>query len=276
MKLCIFGNCQLRSVGFLIDHAAKQHGLDIEVLWYKPIYQMTDDDYMPFFAAMEAADAIYCQYHDEKWGIWSTPNLRKYFDLKIVPTLESFVSSPQVGGWEKGPARFYNMYFMDYRILHLYLDGVPYDQVEARYFDAAPRAGVIAEMIGETVAKYRRYHDSGMVVFDYSEQYRKAIAEDLDCFFLHNHPKNAQLEWMTNQILGAAGCPKQLSLANISEILFDFQAPSLTGPERKPYFIRPSVSSITSAARLYYAYFETVDRKMLKRELSASTYARVF
>lgn len=40
---------------------------------------------------------IYMQYHSERWGMLSTDKMAAYFDVRILPTMESRVSPPQLG-----------------------------------------------------------------------------------------------------------------------------------------------------------------------------------
>lgn len=37
------------------------------------------------------------QYHSERWGMLSTDKMAAYFDVRILPTMESRVSPPQLG-----------------------------------------------------------------------------------------------------------------------------------------------------------------------------------
>jgi len=185
-----------------------------------------------------------------------------------------------LGGWEFGRNTAqalpgYNIHFMDFRLLHLYLMGISHDVVGDCYFDVSPKEDSISEAMTATSEKYRRYYETGMVVFDYSNFYLGSMLDNLDDFHTFNHPRNTQIEWLTNEILADLGGAPTVSLRGAQEMLGQFQVPGLVSDKRDGYKIMDASYSLAAAARLYYGYFNTIDKSALIDELVNSNYVKI-
>lgn len=272
MKIALLGNCQLQQIGWLLKNFFAQHGIDHSVVWYEPIFALGDKNaaIVPLFDALASADAIYGQYHDGKWNAFSTENLSKFFEIKIVPTLESLASFPQMNYFSAGSLNF-NLYTVDFRILDLYLQGVDVHQAPALYANAGLDAGRKGALIHSTAVKYKKLYDDGKTLFDYAGPYLEAMGTPSP-YFVHNHPNNAQLQWLANQILLDCKSPTLVSLENLPQILTDTIVPELDAPLDERYKLRNTEIGIRTACKVYYAFFSTYDTDFLQRELDQSTY----
>jgi len=207
-----------------MNELIKNKQLDHQVLWWQPVHSASQSVHFPLFNALHNADVIYAQYYDEHWGMFSSKRLKKYFDkIKFVPMLESAVSSPQLGYWSKGTPPFGG--YIDFRMLHLYCKNIPVPYAVSMYSQIKPNMKAVQAKIDESVLKYKKYYDKGWVCFDYSERYRAATADNIECFITLNHPKNNELIWLMNCILS------DLRIGTISiqchELLLTDQVPSL-------------------------------------------------
>jgi len=253
----------------LMNELIKNKQLDHQVLWVQPLHSLSHPHYVPLFTALSNADVIYAQYYDEYWGMLSSKRLKKYFDnFKFVPMLESVVSSPQLGYWSKGNPPFAG--YMDFRMLHLYCKKIPILYAADMYCEVKPNMKAVQLKVDESALKYKKYYDNGWVRFNYSERYKAAIADNIECFFTHNHPKNTELIWLMNCILS------DLGIGNVfiqcQELLCDDWAPSLYGKEKRNFIIQHQHVTVECAAKLYYSYFDSFDRKELEDELFRSDY----
>jgi hypothetical protein len=120
MKLALIGNCQLEVLGDLIKNNAVLHKGKFTYVYNTPVYKLdAKRDMVNFYHEIEQCDAVFMQYHSETWGPFSTATLSKYFDLTMLPTLESRVSCSQLGYYDLPLPDL--MVYVDYRLLHLYL-----------------------------------------------------------------------------------------------------------------------------------------------------------
>jgi len=273
MKIAFMGSCQLTQIGMLMNELIKSRQLDYHVLWLESTHNLSKIHRIPLFNALSNADVIYSQYYDEQWGMFSSKRVQKYFDrIKFVPMLESIVSSPQLGYWSKSGKNSAPDFggYIDFRLLHFYCKGIPCCYAAKMYSDIKPNMKAVQIKIDESVSNYKKYYSDKWVCFDYSERYKTAISDDIECFVTINHPKNKELNWLMNCILS------DLGIDNVSiqcPELFRFEkAPSLYGGESKHFVIGGHHCTVECAAKLYYSYFDSFDRKFLEDELLRSDY----
>lgn len=276
MKVAFIGNCQLQQIGWLFGKFFEHFKLDFSVVWYEPIFALGNlkAPIVPLFHALESADVIYGQFHDDHWAAFSTRNMSKYFDIKLVPALDSAVSYPQLNYFTEGEMN-YNLYTIDFRMLDLYLDGVDVRDVPAAYFDVVPNQPIIANMTTDIARKYRRLFEEGKLIVDYSSEYLRAMARGLGTYYTHNHPNNTQMQWLANMILRDLKSPTLIDLSSMPEILFDTLVPDMADKGNQRYRIRSTELGLKTAAKVYYTFFASYQRDFLSRELEASVYRTV-
>jgi hypothetical protein len=158
---------------------------DFQVLWSNEVHTLSNTQYIPLFNMLNNADVIYAQYYDEYWGKFSSKRLQQYFDrIKFVPMLESVVSSPQLGYWSSGNKRDPDFGgYIDFRMLHLYCKNIPILYAPDIYSEIKPNMKIVRTKIDESVLKYKKYYDNGLVCFDYSERYKAAISDNYRVLF---------------------------------------------------------------------------------------------
>ena len=276
MKIALIGNCQLQQIGWFLKAFFELNKLEHSVVWYEPIFALGDQNahVIPLFKALDSADRIYGQFHDEKWNSFSTSSLCKYFPIRLVPTLESNASFPQMNYFQDGDLH-YNLYSVDFRMLHCYLSGVPLEHAPQAYFDVRLQADAQAREIEGAAHKYAMKFQSGKVVFDYATEYRRAMREDPMPYYVHNHPNNAQLQWLANQILLDMQSPLLVSLDALPPILTDTLVPDLRHGFVDRYRIRSQDLSMQTACKVNYFFFASYDRAFLQGELESSVYWRL-
>lgn len=274
MKIAFLGNCQLANVGSLFVRMAQQKIINAEILWTKPVFELTDTDYLPLFHALDRADAIYVQYHDTYHGMYATNHLAKYFKFKIVPTLESFVSTPQMGYWSDRKPILYYLDFIDFRILEMYLQQIEAGRAAQIYQEVKINDGVVRALIDKTAYKYEDRFDREQICFQYAPFYREMMQKDIESYFTMNHPSNRHLEWLTNKILADVGSQRKLVLdKKVPELLGQFVPPSFRNDSRRgQYVIKAIHMDLGTAIKMYYAYFDTIDANYLESELHRSVY----
>jgi hypothetical protein len=277
MKIAFLGNCQLNNVGILFARMAQQKFIDAEIIWTKPIFELANNDYLPLFHALDRADVIYHQYHDTYHEMYATNHLSKYFKFKIVPTLESFVSTPQMNSWSDRTVIPYNLGFIDFRILDLYLQKIEMRRAGEIYSEAAINEDVVRALIDTSVFKYRDKFERKLICFNYAPFYREMMQKDVESYYTMNHPSNVHLQWLVNNILADAGFKGRLALDKaVPELLNQFLPPSLRNLSRKGKYILNAVPmELTTAIKMYYAYFDMLDPQFLQKELEASTYQAI-
>jgi hypothetical protein len=278
MNIALLGNCQLQQIGWLLKAFFALHKLPIQVVWHDPVYALGDlkAPIVPLFAALETADVIYGQFHDRQWNALSTESLQKYFDIRLVPTLDSPASFPQMNYFIQPSTLNFGLYSVDFRMLDLYLEGCPVSDVPRHYGAIAPNAGAVHDQVLRTTARYRRMFEAGQLRFDYADKYATTIREQgLGAFFVHNHPNNSQLQWLANEILKDIGAPQQVSLQDLPEILVDTQVPALGEPDQQHYRLRATEVGLPAASKINYVFFSSYDRGFLREELAESIYLRL-
>lgn len=271
-KLAFIGNCQLQQIGWLLKHFFQQHQLEFEVIWYEPIFALGNlqAPIVPLFDALERADHLFGQYHEPRWGSFSTQNLKRLFDIKVVPTLESMGSFPQLNPFSK--ELNYNLYTVDYRFLQLYLQGVDVGRAAQEYQAIELNEGRLLRQCESESKKYRYHFEQGNLVFDYSNVFYAAVVENRACYHTHNHPNNQHIQWLANQILQAVGSPVLIDFSKMPEILYDSAVPSLGGAPSTAYRVRSVDTGLMNAAKIYYTLFDSYDKKFLDGEYVASNY----
>jgi len=276
MKIALIGNCQLQQIGWFLKAFFEIHKLEHTVVWYEPIFALGDKNaqIIPLFKILDDADMVYGQFHDEKWNSFSTASLCKYFPIRLVPTLESTASFPQMNYFSDAKMN-YNFYSIDFRMLHCYLSGVPMESAPQAYFDVALNAEALAQEIETTSNKYASKYAEKKVIFDYSQEYRNAMAHEAVPYFVHNHPNNRQLQWLANQILLDMKSPMLVSLENMLPILNDTIVPALNGVFQDAYRIRSQDLRMQTACKVNYFFFSSYEKDFLQKELEISPYWRL-
>ena len=196
--------------------------------------------------------------------------------MRVVPTLQSFASVPQTGEWSVTPGNAtFGIDFVDFRILHLYLKGVAAELAPQQYFSVSPRDGAIENEIADTIAKYKMYYDKNMVIFDYSKMYEFSMRNGKECYFTYNHPNNEQIAWMLKNVFSELGHEINIDLNGAYELLGQFRFPSLIGPKKQNHSILDREIGIEAATRMFYIYFDQMDKQALIDELHKSTYFKL-
>jgi len=275
MKIAFLGNCQIANIGFLFRQMAQQKIINAEVLWNKPVFELTNSDYLPLLHSLDAADVIYVNYHDTYHGMYATNHLSKYFNFKIVPTLESFVSTPQMGNWSDESVPIpYNFNFIDYRILDMYMRKTDVRQAPDVYDHVKIKEDVIAALLRKSIDKYNERFEKKQVCFNYAPYYSDAMQSDIESYYTVHHPANRHLEWLVNSILADLGIVTRINLDNtMPQLLQQFWPPSLRNTTRKGrYIINGVATGLGTAIKQYYAYFDRLEAKYLESELHKSVY----
>jgi len=268
MKIALLGNCQLQQIGQFLMRISKE---ELEIVWYLPPFLMKNGaPLVDFYASLETADKIYCQFHDDAWGEFATLKLSKYFDLLTVPTLESPCSSPQIN--YLSIENEFNIYDIDYRTLELYINGIDCSRVEKLYHDIHINGDLILEKTNEAIAKYRNRFLNGMLISDYSEMYKKSLIEfGPRIYHTHNHPSNVHLQWLSNVITGNANGKHYPIFKDLPEILVD-TVPPVIGSGELNYIIKSRPVGLSVAAKIYYTIFESLPREKLLCDYEKSLY----
>ena len=263
-KIALIGN-------FLHNYADKNQ---LQITWYIPLFTMTSgSSLVDFYSALEASDIIFGQYHADRWADLSTDNLRQYFDINLVPTLESPCSSPQINYLDE-PNKF-NIYDIDFRFLELYLTGKSHQQAVEEYHNKSLNYNKILDQTNSKIKKYKKNYDNGNVISDYSDFYQaELMSKGTEVFFTHNHPNNRHLEWLMDQITMFSSIQKFISFENIPPILVDTIAPSL-GTNNFRYTLKSKEIGLNLAAKILYAVFDTYEKSSLKKQFEKSNYAEV-
>jgi hypothetical protein len=275
LKLAFLGTCQLQRIASGIEQMAAQQKLDAQVVWNTPFFEVGAQDTSVFFNALETADIVYCQYDSNPEG-WPPDRLGRYFPVRVVPTLLSYVSRPQLDlfpGTPKAPANFA---YVDMRMLELYLAGVPVGAVAKSYQAELLEPDRVAALIERERAKYQRRFAQGLVCLNYAPFYEPAIANDLDSYLSCNHPGNIHLEWLFNEIVRDCGGAVRVSITGGANLLDGWRAPSLHKVGELTYVMNCNEHSMDVAAKIFYYYFDSVARSTLEERFSASPYYQYF
>ena len=275
MKIALLGNCQLQQIGWYLKAFFQQQKIEHSIVWYEPIFTLGDKGapLVPLFDALSSADRIYGQYHDARWNALSTESLSKYYSIKLVPTLESIASFPQLNYFTEGEL-YYQLYTVDFRMIDLFLSGVSVEDAPREYSNVVIQQDELKKVIEETAEKCRAKFISGQVVFDYSAEYLQAMEQEAIPYYVHNHPSNRQLQWLANQILADIGCTL-VNFSNLPVILFDTCVPALDGKYNDHYRIRNTEIGLSTAAKVNYVLCSSYEKSFLEKQLELSVYRRL-
>jgi hypothetical protein len=271
-KIALIGNCQLQQIGHFLTHLV-DHSL-LQVTWYLPPFIMASGhSLVDFYNALEQSDIVFGHFHSERWGDLSTNALGKYFDLTLVPTLESPCSSPQINYFEKNNK--YDLYDIDFRILELYLQGKLWHEASALYHDKKINYAKLLEQTQAQIDKYHTNFEKGQLASDYSSFYLSELASfGPKIYQTHNHPNNRHLQWLMDEITSIAIGLQFKTLENLPMILGDTIAPAL-GSEDRNYTLKGKSIGLDLAVKIYYATFDSMDKAYLEEQFSIGRYASI-
>lgn len=269
MKVATIGNCQLEIVGQLLSNYPDLHRGVIKEVVNTPIYKMdAQRDVIDLMHELESCDKIYMQYHSERWGMLSTVKLSEYFDIRILPTMESRVSTPQLGYFPAPVPEL--MVYVDYRFLHLYLTGYSCAEATSAYHSAAFDAQKQYNMILEDASRYKSLFQEGKVIFDYSGFYQQSLREDTHCYSTVSHPNNKHLSVFLSAIFYDFFQENKNFDLNGNEMLNNYYAPKIGSGDQKYLMMRNS--GLPLAGKINYLFFSSQTREMLTHALLQSAY----
>lgn len=270
MKLGLIGNCQLEVLGLLIQGNPSACG-GVELAYNTPLYKLNEKKITDLFFALDQCDLILGQYYGPEWGRLCTENLAHYFDIQVLPTLESKVSYPQLGYW---PERTLpdGLVYIDYRFLHLYLAGSPLQHAVQHYTEISLDQVAITQTITQERDRYRELFDSGAVTVDYSDIFFELIKQNTESYSTLSHPNNTHMSFLFKHMMKSCGVEDNFTL-NGPEVLENHRVPKLGSQETLYYMMRPA--SLNLAARIYYEFFSSQQTKVLEDAFKASNYARL-
>jgi len=272
MKIAFIGNCQLEVLGkVLASNKDKfKHLFPIELVWNTPLYKLTDNNIAELFFALEGADVIYHQFYSSEWGKFSTENLKRYFNIKLVPTLESHISSPQLGYWNASNIKIPTSYvYVDFRLLDLYLRGLSFEQAASVYTNFDLNENNVRQKIVSQSQKYHQLFLNNDVIFDYSNYFRESLLANSEEYFTISHPNNKHLSFLINSILFDFGVDFKINI-NGHELLLNALVPRRNSNDDS-YLMQRSITT-KLAAKLYFDYFSACDDVWLMGELRKSNY----
>ncbi|WEF10589.1 WcbI family polysaccharide biosynthesis putative acetyltransferase [Pectobacterium actinidiae] len=272
MRVALVGNCQLEIIGELLKSNKNISGNEYNYIFNTPIYKLKEKaDVINFYHELESCDVIFMQYHSERWGSFSTSALERYFDIKMLPTMESRVSSPQLAYFDKELPDL--MVYVDYRFLHLYLSGFDYKGAIEKYHSVGLSQDKKYAALIEDTDKYKTLYDSGKLLFDYSDYYLSSLSQDQDCFSTISHPSNKHLSLLFESIhFNTFGVHEAFNL-NGQELLNNYRAPRLGSGDENYYMMRNS--GLQLACKINYSFFDKYSRTDLIKALISSNYYNV-
>ncbi|MDY4315412.1 WcbI family polysaccharide biosynthesis putative acetyltransferase [Pectobacterium actinidiae] len=272
MRVALVGNCQLEIIGELLKSNKNISGNEYNYIFNTPIYKLKEKaDVINFYHELESCDVIFMQYHSERWGSFSTSALERYFDIKMLPTMESRVSSPQLAYFDKELPDL--MVYVDYRFLHLYLSGFDYKGAIEKYHSVVLSQDKKYAALIEDTDKYKALYDSGKLIFDYSDYYLSSLSQDQDCFSTISHPSNKHLSLLFESIhFNTFGVHEAFNL-NGQELLNNYRAPRLGSGDQSYYMMRDS--GLQLACKINYSFFDKYSRTDLVKALISSNYYNV-
>jgi hypothetical protein len=268
MKIAFLGNCQLQQIGHFFAHSLSRQKHLHTVEWYLPIFQFHNKvDLVDLYIKLESCDYIFSQYYDDKWNEFSTAQLQKNFELTILPTLECPASNPQIN-YIDGVSREnkFDIWDVDYRLLSLYLDGIKVEQAGCMYHNISLSQVKCVDLTNAHLLKLKAKFLSGNIAVDYSEYLRKSILEQgFNTFFTHNHPRNHHLQFLVDKIIEVTEIDKNLlDLCTLPEILTDTIPPTLGSNSSSTYYrLKSRDIGLHLAAKIYYTFFDSIERKVL-------------
>lgn len=266
--LSLVGNCQLQQVGYYLSQIASPM---IKVNWYLPPFLMKEGAALiNFYKALEGSDGIYVQYHDDKWEELASQRLGKYFELRVVPTLESPCSCPQIG--YLGFDNKFNVWDIDFRFLDLYLKGVSHMEAAEKYHDCSINSELLLFQTERVIKKYKDYYEGAKVIADYSLFYRNSLLQfGASTFFTHNHPRNVHLQWLADVITYDLVKEYFPIFSSIPEVLVDTIAPAI-GSNSSHYTLKSVDLGLQAAAKVFFTVFDSLNLNSLKKEFEGSVY----
>ncbi|WP_180999154.1 WcbI family polysaccharide biosynthesis putative acetyltransferase [Pectobacterium odoriferum] len=269
MNIALVGNCQLEIIGELLKGNKNISGHEYNYIFNTPIYKLKEKvDIINFYHELESCDVIFMQYHSERWGRFSTSALERYFDIKMLPTMESRVSSPQLAYIDKDLPDL--MVYVDYRFLHLYLSGFNYQDAITQYHNVSLSQDKKQAALIEDTDKYKKLYKLGKLIFDYSDYYLSSLSQDQDCFSTISHPSNKHLSLLFESIhLNTFGVHETFNL-NGQELLNNYRAPRLGSGDESYYMMRDS--GLPLACKINYSFFDKYSRTDLTKALISSNY----
>lgn len=269
MKLALIGNCQLEVLGELIKNHSALHEGKFTYVYNTPIYKLDEKrDMINFYHELEQCDAIFMQYHSEKWGVFSTSTLRQYFDLTILPTMESRVSCSQLGYFYEPLPDL--MVYVDYRLLHLYLTGNDVSQAVKHYHQAGFSEKKQLAMLEEDAKKYKTLFQQGKVYFDYSADYFRSLSTNTGSYSTVSHPDNEHLGLLLSSIYHKTYNITERFTLQGNDMLLNYVAPRLGSGDVSYFMMRQS--GLALATKINYAFFDCQDKEKLRTELYKSAY----
>ncbi|MGK3113368.1 WcbI family polysaccharide biosynthesis putative acetyltransferase [Candidatus Pantoea formicae] len=269
MNIAIVGNCQLEVLGEMTKKNSALHQGKITSVYNTPIYKLNPKTQLiDFMHQLDGCDHIFMQYHSEKWGPFSTASLSQYFDLTVLPTLESRVSTPQLGYFSDGVPD--SMVYADYRFLHLYLQGHNIVQSVQQYHQVSLCPQKQIKMVRDDAQKYKDLFEEGKVYIDYSEIYEHALLNDTECFSTVSHPNNHHLSILLSAILYKVfNLDKKVEL-NGNDLLKNYIAPQLGSHNNDYYMMRKT--GLNLAGKINHCFFDSQNQRALLKELLKSNY----
>ncbi|MEQ9885459.1 WcbI family polysaccharide biosynthesis putative acetyltransferase [Pectobacterium zantedeschiae] len=269
MRVALVGNCQLEIIGELLKNNKNIGGNEYSYVFNTPIYKLNEKvDVINFYHELESCDVIFMQYHSERWGRFSTSSLERYFDIKMLPTMESRISSPQLAYIDKDLPDL--MVYVDYRFLHLYLSGLNYQDAIAQYHNVSLSQDKKDAALTEDADKYKKLYNSEKLIFDYSDYYFSSLSQDQNEYSTISHPSNKHLSLLFEAIhLNTFGAHESFNL-NGQELLKNYSAPHLGSGDDSYYMMRHSGLSL--ACKINYSFFDKYSRTDLAKALISSNY----
>lgn len=269
MKIATIGNCQLEVVGNVLRNAKNIHNGQITNIYSQPFYKMDlQKDMVNLYHELESSDVIFMQYHSEKWGPFATKKLKEYFDVVMLPTLESRVSTPQLAYFTDPLPD--NLVYIDYRILHLYLTGFNTTQAFEHYHDIALDILKQKNFIQRDAENYNSLFLRGDLHYDYSDFYQHELLEDIECYTTISHPNNKNLGFLLTAVIHKLSGKKLNFNLDGADLLNNYSAPKL-GSNKTDYFMMRD-TGLALAVKINYAFFNSKKRDVLKTALLSSTY----
>ncbi|PQK92043.1 WcbI family polysaccharide biosynthesis putative acetyltransferase [Pantoea ananatis] len=269
MKVATIGNCQLEIVGQLLSNYSDLHLGAIKQVANTPIYKLdAQRDVINLMHELESCDHIYMQYHSERWGMLSTDKLAAYFDIRILPTMESRVSTPQLGYFPAPVPEL--MVYVDYRFLHLYLTGHQHGDAVSQYHKVSYDNQKQHNMVIEDAKRYHKLFQEEKVAFDYSHFYQESMLKNKQCYSTVSHPNNKHLSVFLSAIFYDLFKENKNFDLNGNDLLNNYYAPEIGSGDQSYLMMRDTGLSL--AGKINYSFFSSQNDEILKKSLLKSAY----
>lgn len=267
MNIALLGNCQLEVIGLFLNSLKIEN---YNIIHFKPIYKINQqEDAIDLFHKLELCDFIFMQFHSEAWGNLSTYNISKYFEINVLPTLESRVSTPQLGYFTSTKLPD-GLVYVDFRILHLYMQNTPIGLIEDLYHSITLNKRKMEFYINKDSEKYKELFIENKVITDISEKYKNNLLSDFNCYSTISHPNNKNLELLLQPIIKSTlGINQELNI-NGQDMLLNYVAPQIGSNLSHYYMMRPG--SLKLASKIFYSFFDSIKKEILDEELKSSNY----